>query len=175
MHATAKVRCAERTHMSLATEELESYRLRLRYKIARHVGYACPDVDDLVQETLARVLRSAEGDTIHNRSNIGGFLNGVANHVIHEYRRRLWREQPYNSEVHDSRPVPSEAEHMEILQAAQVVLRQLSPRDAEILRSYYLQEKTKDEVCAELGLSDPQFRVVVFRARERFRRIYLQR
>ena len=41
-----------------------------------------------------------------------------------------------------------------------------------ILRSLYLEGKDKEDICREWGMTDAQFRVVLFRAKERFRRAY---
>jgi DNA-directed RNA polymerase specialized sigma24 family protein len=45
----------------LAPEVLESYRVRLRYKVSYHLGGFCPDVEDIVQETLARFPQGESG------------------------------------------------------------------------------------------------------------------
>ena len=69
--------------------------------------------------------------------------------------------------------VAPEAEALELHEQIATTLAQLSPRDGELLRAFYLQERDKDEICRDTGLSDTQFRVALFRAKERFRKIYL--
>ena len=51
-------------------------------------------------------------------------------------------------------------------------LTELAERDRMILRSLYLEGKEKEDICREWGMTDAQFRVVLFRAKERFRRAY---
>jgi RNA polymerase sigma-70 factor (ECF subfamily) len=51
-------------------------------------------------------------------------------------------------------------------------LAELAERDRLILRALYLEGKEKEDICKEWGMSDAQFRVVLFRAKERFRRVY---
>ena len=51
-------------------------------------------------------------------------------------------------------------------------LAELADRDQAVLRALYLEGKEKDEICREWHMSDAQFRVVLFRAKERFRRAY---
>ena len=53
-------------------------------------------------------------------------------------------------------------------------MEQLSPRDRRILRAYYLEEKSKEEILNATGMTDENFRVVLCRAKERFRNIYLK-
>jgi RNA polymerase sigma-70 factor, ECF subfamily len=158
--------------MDINDETLDKFRLKLRTKVRYHVGAVCPDVEDLVHETLVRFLRFAKEDKIRNPDNLGAFLNGVCNNVILEYRRRLWREEPYEPEFReDRRSTPPDAELMEIRQAIEAGLAQLSDRDHAILRSFYLEERSRKEICEALGLTDAQFRVALFRAKERFRTI----
>jgi RNA polymerase sigma-70 factor, ECF subfamily len=162
--------------MQIDSETLEKFRLKLSYKVRHHVGSACPDVEDLVQETLVRFLRFAEEDRIRNPENLGAFLNGICNNVIFEYRRKLSREQPYEPELHkDRQTVEPQAELMETRQAIDAALAELSGRDHGMLRAFYLEDKSSEEICRTLGATHAQFRVALFRARERFRRIYCQR
>jgi len=53
-------------------------------------------------------------------------------------------------------------------------MEQLSERDRRVLRAFYLEEKSKDEILKQTGMTDENFRVVLCRAKERFRAIYLE-
>jgi RNA polymerase sigma-70 factor (ECF subfamily) len=152
---------------------VEAFRHKLRFKVRYHVGAVCPDVEDLVQETLVRFLRFAKEEKIRNTANLGAFLNGVCNNVILEYRRRLWRDDPGAAEFGDDRySLQPEVELMEVREAIEAGLAQLSDRDHAILRYLYLEDQSREEICRTLGISDAQFRVVLFRAKDRFRKIY---
>lgn len=162
--------------MEFDPQALEQYRLRLRYKVCYHLGSFCPDVDDVVQETLTRVVTALRDRKIHNPASIGAFLSGVCNNVILEYRRRLWRDglpEPDPPE-HVAQAQP-EAEALELRDLVASTLAGLSDRDAGILRAFYLEERDKDDICRSMDISDAQFRVALFRAKERFRKIYQQR
>jgi len=149
-------------------------RLKLRYKVLYHVGHNCPDVDDLVQETLVRFFRAEQRQTIRNNSEeFGAFLNGVCRNVILEYRRRVRREPFLDPDM----PIPDtairpEAEILEMRDAIDNGLSELAERDRMILRSLYLEGKDKEDICRDWGMTDAQFRVVLFRAKERFHRVY---
>jgi RNA polymerase sigma-70 factor (ECF subfamily) len=152
---------------------LERLRLKLRYKVLYHVGHNCADVDDLVQETLARFIRAGQRSQIRNTEEFGAFLNGVCRNVILEYRRRV-RRDPLGEQDGDipERGVRPDAEILELRDAIDSGLAELADRDRAILKSLYLEGKEKDEICAEWKMTDAQFRVVLFRAKERFRRAY---
>jgi RNA polymerase sigma-70 factor, ECF subfamily len=159
--------------MEFDASTLERYRLKLRYKVIWHLGICCPDVDDVIQETLTRFLRALREERIRNLESIGAFLNGICNNVIQEYRRRLWREEPYEPEFREDRHAAGpEAELMEVREAIDAGLAQLSDRDRAILRSFYLEDRTREEVCKALGTTDAQFRVALFRAKKRFLKVY---
>ncbi|MES1260781.1 MAG: sigma-70 family RNA polymerase sigma factor [Acidobacteriota bacterium] len=159
--------------MDLSEPSLERLRLKLRYKVLYHVGHACADVDDLVQESLARFIRAEQRQQIRNTEEFGAFLNGVCRNVILEYRRRMRREPNLDQDM----PIPDtgvrpEAEILELRDAIDSGLAELAERDRTILRALYLEGREKDEICREWNMTDAQFRVVLFRARERFRRAY---
>ncbi len=153
---------------------LERLRLKLRYKVLYHVGHNCPDVDDIVQETLTRFVRAGQQSQIRNNTEeFGAFVNGVCRNVILEYRRRVRREPLADPEIpiRDTGVRP-DADIFEMRQAIDQGLAELADRDRRILRSLYLEGKEKEDICKEWGMTDAQFRVVLFRAKERFRRVY---
>ncbi len=168
----------------ISPEEIERYRARLRYKVWHHLGSFCPDVEDIVQETLTRFLSASREGKIRNPDRPGAFLSGVCNNVIAEYRRRLWRENPaepaqdfpQERESASRQPaVPPELEAIEMREVIDACLAQLSARDRGLLQAFYLREENKLEICRLLGWSDGQFRVALFRAKDRFRKIYGER
>jgi RNA polymerase sigma-70 factor (ECF subfamily) len=159
--------------MDLSESSIDRLRLKLRYKVLYHVGHNCADVDDLVQETLARFFRAEQRQQIRNTDEFGAFLNGVCRNVILEYRRRIRREPALDPDI----PVPDvgvrpDAEIFEMRDAIDNGLKELAERDRVILRALYLEGKEKEDICREWKMSDAQFRVVLFRAKERFRRVY---
>jgi RNA polymerase sigma-70 factor, ECF subfamily len=160
--------------MEFNEPSLERLRLKLRYKVLYHVGHNCPDVDDLVQETLARFVKASQQNQIRNNSEeFGAFVNGVCRNVILEYRRRVRREPLADPEipVRDTGVRP-DADVFEMRNAIDQGLSGLAERDRMVLSRLYLEGKEKEEICKEWGMTDAQFRVVLFRAKERFRRNY---
>jgi DNA-directed RNA polymerase specialized sigma subunit len=53
-------------------------------------------------------------------------------------------------------------------QLIQRVLGELSKRDREILTRFYLYEQTQEQICAEMSLTETQFRLLKSRAKARF-------
>ncbi len=161
--------------MNLSGEDLEKLRPKVRFKVCYDVGFYCPDVDDIVQETLARYLVALREEKIRDPAAAGAFLNGICRNVISEYRRRNMRVEPMPDVVPEPpRQGIAEADLFELRQAIARGLEQLSERDRRILRAFYLEEKSKEEILKQTGMTDENFRVVLCRAKERFRAIYVE-
>ena len=161
--------------MSLSGEEIEKLRPKLRFKVSYELGFLCPDIDDVVQETIARFLVASKEEKLRNPDAAGAFLNGICRNVISEYRRRSFRDEPMPEVVPEppGKSLP-ESELFELRQAIARGMAQLPDRDRRILRAFYLEEKTKEEILQQMGMTDQNFRVVLFRAKERFRSIYVE-
>lgn len=151
------------------------FRQLLRIKL--RARYLSADVvEDLQQETFARVfrkLRTEEG--IRQPESIGAFVNSVCNFVLQEHYRSLGRER--SGEEEDLDP-PDKVLNLEKLAIAEQVnqrvreaVKSLSPRERELISKVFFQEKEKDEVCAELGVSRDYLRVLMHRAIEHLREL----
>jgi RNA polymerase sigma-70 factor, ECF subfamily len=161
--------------MNFSEEDLEKLRPRVRFKVSYDVGFFCPDIDDIVQEALMRFMVATRDEKIQNPAAVGAFLNGICRNVVSEYRRRNLRDEPMPEVVPEppGKSIP-EAELFELRQAIAKGMEQLSERDRRVLRAFYLEEKSKDEILKQTGMTDENFRVVLCRAKERFRAIYLE-
>ena len=161
--------------MDFSGEDLEKLRPRVRYKVSYDVGFYCPDIDDIVQEALMRFMLAVREEKIQNPAALGAFINGICRNVVSEYRRRNMRDEPMPEVVPEPpRKSIAEAELLELRQAIAKGMEQLSDRDRRVLHAFYLEEKSKEEILKQTGMTDENFRVVLCRAKERFRAIYLE-
>lgn len=89
--------------MSILENELEKLRSKLRFKVQDHIGRFCPDIDDVVQETMHRLLQAEQHGLIRSPKAWAAFASTTCNNVTYEYRRRLWRDgtQDSNTASHD--------------------------------------------------------------------------
>jgi RNA polymerase sigma-70 factor (ECF subfamily) len=122
-----------------------------------------------------RFMQAWRDEKIQNQAAVGAFLNGICRNVVSEYRRRNMRDEPMPDVVPEppGKSIP-ESELFELRQAIARGMEQLSERDRRVLRAFYLEEKSKDEILQQTGMTDENFRVVLCRAKERFRAIYLE-
>jgi RNA polymerase sigma-70 factor (ECF subfamily) len=55
------------------------------------------------------------------------------------------------------------------------ILNELTERDRRLLQAVLLEERDKDEVCAEFGISREYLRVLLHRAKQSFKSFYISR
>jgi RNA polymerase sigma-70 factor (ECF subfamily) len=55
------------------------------------------------------------------------------------------------------------------------VLEKLPERDQTILRAVFLEEREKDDICREIGVTRDYIRVLLHRAKQSFREAYVAR
>lgn len=159
--------------MILDQSALERYRLKLCYKVSYHLGRSCAEVEDVVQETMIRFVGALRAEKIRNPESVAAFLSGICNNVLLEYKRCLSRRPVTQAgPVSLDPPMASGPDLVELRQIIGMVMSQLAPKEREILRAFYLEQRERPQICQALGISEAQFRVALFRAREKFREIY---
>jgi RNA polymerase sigma-70 factor, ECF subfamily len=55
------------------------------------------------------------------------------------------------------------------------VLEELNPKDRNLLRAVFLEERDKGKVCEEIGVEGDYLRVLLHRARARFKQALLKK
>jgi RNA polymerase sigma-70 factor, ECF subfamily len=137
-------------------------------------------IEDVRQETFVRVLglvRSANG--LREPDRLGAFVNSVCNHVLLEYYRSRNKTESYLDSDTEATLVNHEPSALSLLETkdAQRIVRQilteLTDKDRQLLQSVLLEERDKDEVCAELGITRDYLRVLVHRAKQSFKSFYI--
>jgi RNA polymerase sigma-70 factor (ECF subfamily) len=130
---------------------------------------------DILQDAAVTTLEKLRAGEIAQPSSIGGYLYRVALNHLRNHRRK---DRAAVSSSEDLESVPDgddEPESMRIARAqwalaAREMLAELpTVRDRELLMRFYLNDESKELICASLGLSDEHFNRVIFRARNRFR------
>lgn len=137
-------------------------------------------IDDVRQEVFVRVfraLRSSEG--VRDGRKLGSFVNSVCNNVLLEsFRDREARAMPV-SEIGDVPDDTAGADDALVTAEAraqvQAVLGQMETKDAKLLSSVFLEERDKDEICREYGVDRDYLRVLLHRAKEKFRSAFQRR
>ena len=152
----------------------ELIRLKLRSRLKSKEA-----MEDVRQENFMRVLTLLRGkDGLRQPDRLGPFVNSVCNHVLSEhYRSQKGTQATIDGEVETSIAdrEPSALRLLEAKDTERVVrqiLNQLPERDRRLLQSVLLEERNKDEVCAEFGITREYLRVLLHRARQSFKSRY---
>ena len=129
--------------------------------------------DDIRQETLMRVLRSARKGSIELPERLGAYVSMVCNHVILEAFRRDKRLSPLPDDAGEISSGQASVEGALIqdqrIAVVKRALGELAPKDRELLKRIFLDEDDKDEVCQEFNVNRDYLRVLLHRARGRLR------
>jgi RNA polymerase sigma-70 factor (ECF subfamily) len=137
-------------------------------------------IEDVRQETFARVFSVLRKDGLRQPERLGAFVNTVCSHVLSEHYRSSGSSESLDV---DGRPeLPDKrASALEIVVARQTkdkvreILLDLEPRDRSLLKAVFLDERDRDEVCREFGVERDYLRVLLHRAKQEFKTEYVKR
>jgi len=152
----------------------ELIRLKLRSRLNSKEA-----IEDVRQETFMRVLTLLRGKGgLRQPDRLGPFVNSVCNHVLFEHYRSQKRTEATIDDATIAGREPSALSLLEAKDTERVVrqiLNQLPERDRRLLQSVLLEERNKDEVCAEFGITREYLRVLLHRAKQSFKSCYTSR
>lgn len=149
--------------------------LKLRSRISSHHA-----VDDVKQETFTRCLQLVRSEGgIRNPERLGPIVNSICNHVLSEHFRSGRRTEPLEDQPAE-RFVARDPDALSLVisddtrRTVRNVLQKLSERDRAILRGLFLEDREKDDLCREIGVTRDYIRVLLHRAKQSFREAYAQ-
>jgi RNA polymerase sigma-70 factor, ECF subfamily len=159
------------TELHFVTYFDQLLRIKLRARML-----ASETVEDLRQETYIRVFVKLREDGIRQPERLGAFVNSTCNNVLMEFYRSSSRTSPWDDSYLE---MPDHAVDTEgflitkqMKERVRHVIGELPKRDRDLLRAYFLEEKDKDEVCKQFGVDRDYFRVLLHRAKDKFRVLY---
>src|SRR3954447_5038046 len=154
----------------------ELYRLfskGIRFYLCRQLGPQ--ELDDKVHDTFLIVVQAIRRGDLREPERLMGFVRTVVRRQVAAYideavqNRREQADIELGAVVMDAKRNPEEkaiGKQNEAIMAQ--VLRSMSRRDRDILTRFYLHEQTQEQICAEMNLSETQFRLLKSRAKARF-------
>jgi RNA polymerase sigma-70 factor, ECF subfamily len=155
----------------------ELIRLKLRSRLSSQEA-----IEDVRQETFMRVLVLLRGQTgLRQPDRLGSFVNSVCNHVLLEHYRSKKRSEAAIDDETEATVASHEPSALRVLEAKDTervvrqILNALTEKDRRLLQSVLLEERDKDEVCAEFGITREYLRVLLHRAKQSFKSFYIDR
>jgi RNA polymerase sigma-70 factor (ECF subfamily) len=158
-------------HFIAYFSELMGLKLRSRLRMPEQI-------EDVKQETFSRtlsLLRSEGG--LRHAERLGALVNSICNNVLMEQYRMSGRAEALEDGVAERLVETTPDALSQVITAdtrgmVRRVLDGLTERDRGVLRAVFLEERDKDEVCAEMGVDRDYLRVLLHRAKNSFRAVY---
>ena len=149
----------------------------IRLKASKRLRTAVA-VEDVQQETFARVLRGIAEHRIAQPERLGAFVNAVCSNVLREHYRSTRREIPTDDRFADTIPdpairAPDALAQVQMQQEIRKILADLTEKDQALMKALFLEERDKDEVCRDFGVTRQYLRVLIYRAKQSFKARYL--
>jgi RNA polymerase sigma-70 factor (ECF subfamily) len=144
-------------------------RMSLRYRLR-----SWQLIDDIRQETFLRVLNFLRSDkSMDHPERLGAYVHSVSINVMMELLRASTRHPAMPDDAHHlvDQGVNPEGEVVtrERKDLVRTVLDELPEKDRRILRAVFLEDLDKAEVCKTFDVNRDYLRVLVHRAKIRFR------
>jgi RNA polymerase sigma-70 factor (ECF subfamily) len=137
-------------------------------------------IEDVRQETFARVFAALRSEgRIRQPERLGAFVNSLCNNVLLEYYRASQRDTSLEDEEDKDFPA-KDVDIFGAVAAKQMgekvreILEELPERDRRLLREIFIEERDKDDVCRDFGVDRDYLRVLVHRAKQSFKALYLK-
>jgi RNA polymerase sigma-70 factor, ECF subfamily len=145
----------------------------VRFHLCRHLGPQ--ELDDKVHDTFLIVVQAIQRGDLREPERLMGFVRTIVRRQVAAYideavhRRREQLDLDTGVKLPDDRRNPEDsAITKQTRELIRNVLRQMLPRDREILTRFYLHEQTQEQICEEMTLTETQFRLLKSRAKARF-------
>jgi RNA polymerase sigma-70 factor (ECF subfamily) len=137
-------------------------------------------IEDVRQETFARVFAALRSEgRIRQPERLGAFVNSLCNNVLLEYYRASQRDTSLEDEEDQDFPA-KDVDIFGAVAAKQMgekvreILEELPERDRRLLREIFIEERDKDDVCRDFGVDRDYLRVLLHRAKQSFKALYLK-
>jgi RNA polymerase sigma-70 factor (ECF subfamily) len=136
-------------------------------------------IEDVRQETFTRVFAALRSGKIRQPDRLGAFVNSMCNNVLLEHYRSSSRDSSLEDEEEQDFPAVT-VDVLGAIAAKQIgekireILEELPERDRRLLKEVFLEERDKDEVCRDFGVDRDYLRVLLHRAKQQFKALYLK-
>lgn len=118
------------------------------------------------------------GKTLENPASLPGFMHSVCHNVSLEFLRQTMRYHQIPENAPEAADAAAGAEAQMLSQESRTAVRQalqgLPEKDRELLRRVFLDEEDKDRVCREFQVDRAYLRVLLHRARLRFKAVLVE-
>ena len=136
-------------------------------------------IEDVRQETFSRVFAALRDGKIRQPDRLGAFVNSMCNNVLLEHYRANSRDDSLDDDQERDFPAPNvdvlgAIANQQMAEKIREILEEMPERDRRLLREVFLEERDKDAVCKDFGVDREYLRVLLYRAKQSFKILYLK-
>jgi len=132
-------------------------------------------IEDIRQETFLRVLNFVRSDRSLDRpEHLSAYVHSVCINVMMELlRTRHLQDMIAEPSTEQSKPpLAAKNDPAKRKQIVRLALADFSEQDLKVLRAVFLDETDKSEICERFRVNDDYIRMLVHRAKARFRQAF---
>ena len=150
----------------------ELIRLKLRSRLRS------PEAQEaILHETFERVFSLLKEGKVQRPERLAALVNSVCNNVLLEHSRAAQKgeisiEGEENQDFPDT--LGAGPATMQMVEKMGGILDKLPERDRRLLQLVFLEERDKDDICREFGVDRDYLRVLLHRAKQGFKALYLK-
>ena len=136
-------------------------------------------IEDVRQETFTRVFTALRDGKIRQPDRLGAFVNSMCNNVLLEHYRANSRDDSLDDDEERDYPatnvdIVGAIANKQMAEKIREILDDMPERDRRLLREIFLEERDKDAVCRDFGVDRDYLRVLLHRAKQSFKSLYLK-
>lgn len=146
----------------------------VRFYLCRQLGPQ-EDLDDKVRNTFQIVTHAVRCGELREPERLMGLVRTVLRRQVVAHINQLPQHRRQQVRIGSSTTVvalncaPEDtASRQQQEEIARTVLNGFSKRDREILKRFYLREQSQQQICAEMNVTEAQFRLLRSQARAQF-------
>ncbi len=145
----------------------------IRFYLCRQLGPQ--DLDDRVHDIFLIITQSIQKGELREPERLMGYVRTIVRRQVAAHidtivqARREHIDLEFGLALSDQHPSPErDLIDRQNTELAKRILNSLQRRDREVLVRFYLREQTAQQICAEMDLTETQFRLIKSRAKARF-------
>ena len=136
-------------------------------------------IEDVRQETFTRVFAALRDGKIRQPDRLGAFVNSICKNILLEHYRGSSRDDSLDDDEQPEIPatnvdVLGAIANKQMAEKIREILDEMPERDRRLLREVFLEERDKDAVCSDFGVDREYLRVLLHRAKQAFKSLYLK-
>lgn len=140
--------------------------------------YQQSDIDDIVQDTFLRALEKLRVNGLRQPESLGAFMVAICKYVCME-RSRPNRLEPLPEEfsqfLQSSDNQEKDLLESERSEALWHSMDEMPEKERLLLKACFFEDRPKDQICREFGVTPNYLRVCLFRAKKGLKRRYLRK